>query len=76
MYSESLIKWSSIPTSSFLQKDRTLNSFSNYIRVLPLEERLHGVHPSPQAHKIWADVMYDFIFNENELAYTPNTKLI
>jgi len=76
MYSESLIKWKSIPTSSFLQKDRTLNSFSNYIKTLPLEERLYGVHPSPQAHKIWADVLYDFIFNENDLAYTSNIKLV
>ena len=76
MYSESLIKWKSIPSSSFIQKDRTLNSFSNYIKALPLEERLYGVHPSPQAHKIWAEVMYDFIFNGNTLAYTPNVRLI
>lgn len=76
MYTESLLKWKSIPLSCFLQKDRTLNSFSNYIKALPLEQRLHGVHPSPQAHKIWAEVMYDFIFNGNTLAYTPNVTLI
>lgn len=76
MYTESLIKWKSIPFSSFIQKDRAVNSFANYIRILPIEERLHGVHPSPQAHKIWADVMYDFIFKENTLAYTPELKLI
>lgn len=76
MYTESFLKWKSIPSSCFLQKDRILNSFSNYIKVLPLEERLHGVHPSPQAHKIWANVLYDFIFNENDFAYNPNIKLI
>jgi hypothetical protein len=76
MYSESLIKWRSIPSSCFIQKDDTINSFSNYIKSLPLEERLHGVHPSPQAHKIWAEVLYDFIFNENNSAYKSNLKLI
>jgi len=76
MYSESLIKWKSIPSTCFLQKDCTINSFSNYIRLLPLEERLHGIHPSPQAHKIWAEVLYDFIFNENDLAYKPHLSLL
>jgi hypothetical protein len=76
MYAESLIKWKSIPSSTFIQKDCTLNSFSNYIKALPVEERLHGIHPSPKAHKLWADVMYDFIFNKNTNAYTPNLKLI
>lgn len=76
MYSESLIKWRSIPSSCFIQKDNTLNSFSNYIKSLPLEERLHGIHPSPQAHKIWAEVLYDFIFNENVSAYKSNINLI
>jgi hypothetical protein len=76
MYTESLIKWNSIPSSFYLQKDRALNSFSNYIKSLPLEERLHGVHPSPRAHKIWAEVIYDFIFNKNTLAYNPSKKLI
>ena len=76
MYAESLIKWKSIPSSTFIQKDCTLNSFSNYIKALPIEERLHGIHPSPKAHKLWADVMYDFIFNKNTNAYTPNLKLI
>lgn len=76
MYSESLIKWKSIPSSCFIQKDCTLNSFSNYIKVLPLEKRLHGIHPSPQAHKIWAEVIYDFVFNRNINAYTPNAKII
>jgi hypothetical protein len=76
MYSESLIKWRSIPPSCFMQKDSLLNSFSNYIKSLPLEERLHGIHPSPQAHKIWANVLYDFIFNENTSAYILGLKLI
>jgi hypothetical protein len=76
MYSESLIKWKSIPSSCFIQKDCTLNSFSNYIKSLPLDERLHGIHPSPQAHKIWAEVLYDFIFNENISAYKSNLNLI
>lgn len=76
IYSESLIKWRSIPSSCFIQKDSLLNSFSNYIKSLPLEQRLHGTHPSPLAHKIWAEVMYDFIFNKNTSAYISGLKLI
>lgn len=76
IYKESIIKWSSIPPSVFMQKDRMLNSFSNYIKALPVERRLHGIHPSPEAHKVWAEVIYDFVFNKNVNAYNSNTKLI
>ena len=76
MYSESLIKWRSVPSSCFIQKDFTLNSFSNYIRMLPLEQRLHGIHPSPQAHKLWAELLNEFIFNGNVSAYSANLRLI
>lgn len=76
IYKESIIKWNSISSSVFIQKDRMLNSFSNYIKVLPIERRLHGTHPSPEAHKVWAEVIYDFVFNKNVNAYNSNKKLI
>ena len=66
LFKECELKWNYVLPSSYYQKDKPINSFSNYIRQLPLEKRLHGVHPSPTAHKLWAELLYEWIFNEKD----------
>lgn len=58
------IKWDMVNKTKFLLKDKKLNSFLNYITKLPLQDRLLGVHPSPKSHKIWAELLYEWIIND------------
>jgi len=60
---ECKIKWDMVSKSTFLFKDESLNSFLNYINKLPLQDRLLGVHPSPESHKAWAELLYGWIVN-------------
>lgn len=73
LHNECKIKWEYVLDSSFYLKDRPLNSFANYIRMIPLNERLHGVHPSPIAHKMWAEILYSWIFKVEDV-YMDNIK--
>lgn len=59
----SKLKWNMVTKSIFLFKDEKLNSFTNYIMELPLQDRLFGVHPSPESHKFWAELLYEWIIN-------------
>lgn len=63
LQNECKIKWYMVNKSTFLLKDEKLNSFTNYIMKLPLQDRLFGIHPSPESHKVWADVLYGWIVN-------------
>jgi hypothetical protein len=67
LYDETKIKWGHVLPKSFYQKDKPLNSFLNFIKQLPINDRLYGVHPSPRGHKIWAEVLYEWIFNKDDL---------
>lgn len=71
----SKLKWGMITKSTFLLKDEKLNSFTNYIMQLPLQDRLFGVHPSPESHKIWANLLYEWIVN-NKVEFKNETKKI
>ena len=63
LQNECKIKWDMVTKSTFLLKDERLNSFTNYIMKLPLQDRLFGIHPSPKSHKVWADLLYGWIVN-------------
>lgn len=71
LYKMSKLKWSHIPEANFIWKDKPMNSFSNYIKHLPLEERLNGSHPSPKSHKLWAELLHEWIMNKRDI-YTRN----
>jgi hypothetical protein len=72
LYRMSKLKWDHVPESNFLMKDKPSNSFLNYIKQIPLEERLYGVHPTPKSHKLWAELLYEWISNGRGDLYTQN----
>jgi hypothetical protein len=61
IYEECRIKWEMTPDTVFLRKNEQINSFSNYIRILPIKYRLVGVHPSPDAHELWGKFLCNWI---------------
>jgi len=75
LQNECKIKWDMVTKSTFLLKDERLNSFTNYIMKLPLQDRLFGIHPSPESHKVWADLLYGWIIN-NKVEFKNEIKKI
>jgi hypothetical protein len=71
LHKMSKLKWEHISEASFILKDKPMNSFLNYIKHLPLEERLNGTHPTPKSHKLWAELLYEWIVNKRDI-YTKN----
>ena len=65
-YKEAMLKWMPLNERNIILKDKTLNSFANFIFQLPVSDRLLGNHPSEMSHKIWADFLYDWIVNKED----------
>ena len=58
--------WDNIDPIRFYKKDKPNNTFNSFIKKSNANPVLHGWHPSPESHKLWAKELVRYI-NENNL---------
>ena len=58
--------WDTIDNVRFYKKDQSNYSFKSFMVENNPDKPYNGWHPSPEAHKIWAEEIFRYI-NDNNL---------